>query len=106
MAVVGVAARGFDGTDIGQPTQVFVPMAMHRGFAPDWLEQDNRRLRWLHAFGRLRDGVTREQAAAGLQPFCCSLLAREVGDKSFANASPATQELSAPLANIPDNALT
>jgi predicted permease len=88
MTVVGVAARGFDGTDIGQPTQVFVPMAMHSGFAPGWLEQDDRRFRWLHAFGRLRDGVTREQAAAGLQPFYRSLLERDVGDKSFANASP------------------
>jgi predicted permease len=88
MTIVGVAAQGFDGTDIGQPTQVFVPMAMHSGFAPGWLKQDDRRWRWLNAFGRLRDGVTREQATAGLQPFYSSLLQREVGDESFANASP------------------
>ena len=88
MTIVGVAARGFDGTDIGQPTQVFVPMAMHSGFAPGWLKQDDRRWRWLLAFGRLRDGVTREQAESGLQPFYQSIIETEVGDTSFANASP------------------
>jgi predicted permease len=88
MTIVGVAARGFDGTDIGAPTQVFVPMAMHSGFAPGWLKQDDRRWRWPLAFGRLRDGVTREQAESGLQPFYQSIIQREVGDASFANASP------------------
>ena len=38
--------------------------------------------------GRLRDGVTREQAESGLQPFYQSIIQREVGDASFANASP------------------
>jgi predicted permease len=88
LTIVGVASRGFSGTNIGQPAQVFVPMAMHEQFAPAWLDQDNRRFRWVLAFGRLRAGLTREQAAAGLQPLFRSLLQEEALDKSFANASP------------------
>ena len=86
--ITGVADAGFDGTDLAEPAQIFVPMAMHSQFAPAWLKQDHRRFRWVTVFARLRDGVTREQAAAGLQPFFRSVLERETLEASFASASP------------------
>jgi predicted permease len=92
LTIVGVASRGFSGTNIGQPAQVFVPMAMHKQFAPGWLDQEDRRVRWVLVFGRLRDGVTRERAAAGLQPLFRSRLQEEALDKSFANASPEAKQ--------------
>jgi predicted permease len=88
LTIIGVAREGFAGTDPGDPAQIFVPMAMHAQFAPRWLKQDERRFGWVMAFGRLRDGSTPEQAAAGLQPLLRAILEREVQDKAFARASP------------------
>ena len=36
---------------------------------PNWDDVDNRRSRWVNVFGRLKPGVTREQAKAALQPY-------------------------------------
>lgn len=41
----------------------------------DWL--DDRRGRWLHFFGRIRPGVTAEQAKARLQPWLKGMLEEE-----------------------------
>lgn len=64
MTVVGVAARGFDGTTLGSRPDVFVPLTMRsemeRGFGGGF---DNRRSYWAYVFARLRPGVTPERAA-------------------------------------------
>jgi predicted permease len=88
LTIIGVAQEGFTGTDLGEPAQIFVPMAMHAQFAPRWLKQDERRFGWVVAFGRLRDGLTPEQAAAGLQPLLRTILEREVQEPAFAKAAP------------------
>jgi predicted permease len=88
LTVIGVAREGFTGTDLGTPAQIFVPMAMHAQYAPRWLKQEDRRFGWVMAFGRLRDGSTPEQAAAGLQPLLRAILEREVQEPAFANAAP------------------
>jgi predicted permease len=64
MTIIGVAAKGFDGTTLGTRPRVFVPLTMRR-----WMEAwandfEDRRSYWVYAFGRLKPGVTREQAAA------------------------------------------
>ena len=65
--VVGVAPKGFTGTFLGGGPSVWVPMSMHDVVQPnfDWYEE--RRGLFLFAFGRLKPGVSLEQARANLQ---------------------------------------
>ncbi len=90
--VVGVVRAGFTGLDIGAPPQVYVPIAMQPKLGPAWLKLDGRRFRWVQVFGRLRPGVTPEQARAGLQPLYQSVLHTEVTDAAFAAASADTKQ--------------
>src|SRR5207247_417809 len=60
--IVGVAQEGFDGIELGRRTQVFVPMMMKAQVTPGWNALDERLYRWVRVFGRLRPGVTSEQA--------------------------------------------
>jgi len=46
-----------------------------------------RRNRWVNAFGRLKPGVSQQQAKAALQPFMHSMLEQEVQLPAFAHAS-------------------
>jgi len=62
--VVGVAARGFHGVEVGWSPDVFVPMAMKPWITPTWDGLDSRRWMWLNAMGRIAPGVSRETAAA------------------------------------------
>jgi predicted permease len=88
MTVIGVAQPGFDGVELGYASKVFIPVLMRQqvmaGF-PDWLKE--RRSRWVNAFGRLKPGVTLEQAKTSLQPFMHSMLEMEVGEAAFSHAS-------------------
>jgi macrolide transport system ATP-binding/permease protein len=65
--VVGVAPRHFTGTLVGGGPSVWVPMSTHDIVQPnfDWYEQ--RRGLFLFAFGRLKPGVTTDQANANLK---------------------------------------
>ena len=71
--VVGVAPRGFTGTLLGVEPAGWVPMAIHAVAQPnfDWYEQ--RRGLFLFAFGRLKPGVSMEQAGAQLRTLFASL---------------------------------
>jgi predicted permease len=65
VTVVGVAPSEFTGTDAGFGTAVYVPLhawARMNGFPPD-----DRGRTWLTLLGRLRPGVTRDQAQANLR---------------------------------------
>jgi hypothetical protein len=74
MTVVGVAERGFDGVELSNPIQIFVPIMMKAQITPNMDDLKNRRQRWVNAFGRLKPGVTAERAQASLQPFFHSML--------------------------------
>jgi predicted permease len=98
MTVIGVAQEGFDGVNLGRASQVFLPVTMAGLLTPLGDEKDhgkvlrNRRQRWLNVFGRLREGVTPEQAQASLQPFYASRLHMEVQEAAFARASASDKE--------------
>ncbi|MGI8741343.1 MAG: ABC transporter permease [Bryobacteraceae bacterium] len=92
MTVVGVAQQGFDGVELGNSTQVFVPVMMKARMTPGWDDLKNRRSRWVNAFGRLKPGVTSKQAKAELQPFFHSILEMEVKQKEFNDASGYTRQ--------------
>jgi predicted permease len=66
MTIVGVAPRGFDGTTLGIQPNVFVPITMRGLMNPGWKGFDNRQSYWAYLFGRLKPGVTRDQAKRAL----------------------------------------
>jgi predicted permease len=89
MTVVGVAQAGFDGVELGQSPKIFIPIMMQPqivvGNPEDMLK--DRRNRWVNAFGRVKPGVSHEQAKAALQPFMHSMLEMEVQQPAFSRAS-------------------
>ena len=62
LTIVGVAARGFTGTTLGSKPLVFVPVTMQGVMRPGWKDFDNRRSYWAYLFGRLKPGVSIDQA--------------------------------------------
>src|SRR5580700_11650425 len=87
--VVGVSQAGFDGTDPAHSPQVRVPILMKLQVdAQGYYDFKNRRNRWVNAYGRLKPGVTIEQAKASLQPLLHQMLDMEVQEKDFARAAP------------------
>ena len=66
MTIVGVAPEGFFGTTLGERPFVFVPLTMAELMTPRMRTLDNRSSYWLYAFGRLKPGVTLQQARRGL----------------------------------------
>ena len=89
--IVGVSRQGFDGVEPGSSPQVRVPMMMKHQLT-DFYTLNNRRGRFAQAFGRLKPGVTLEQAKAGLQPLFHQILQMEVQDKEFARATEHTRQ--------------
>ena len=92
LTIIGVSQAGFDGVDIGYVPSVRVPLMMKAQMTPNWDDVDNRRSRWVNVFGRLKPGVTLEQAKASLQPFFHSLLEQEVLQPPFSNTTSYTRE--------------
>jgi predicted permease len=89
MTVVGVSQAGFDGVELGFSPKIFIPIMMQAQFnvgnPVDMLTE--RRNRWVNAFGRLKPGISQQQAKAALQPFMHSMLEMEVQQKEFSRAS-------------------
>ena len=92
--VAGVAERGFDGVEPGYSTKVFLPLMMRDDVMPLNKQPSltDRRVRWVNVFGRLKTGVTRQQAKASLQPFFHGILEMEVKQEAFNNASAEVRE--------------
>jgi predicted permease len=68
VTVIGVAAPGFTGESVGDKPDFWMPMMMQPQVMPgrDWLHEDLskniEKVMWLHAFGRLKPGVTQARA--------------------------------------------
>jgi predicted permease len=90
--IIGVSQAGFDGLDIGAVAAIRVPIMLKAQMTPNWDDVDNRRSRWVNVFGRLKPGVTREQALAAVQPFFHGLLEQEVQMSAFSNTTAYTRE--------------
>jgi predicted permease len=65
--VIGVGAPGFEGTDVGVPTHVWVPVMMKPTITPTWDALDDERYAWFYLFGRLKPGIGIEQAQAAMK---------------------------------------
>ena len=92
LTIVGVSQAGFDGVDLGYVPNLRVPISMKAEMTPNWDDMDNRRSRWVNVFGRLKPGVTREQALAVLRPYFHGILEQEVQGAAFSNTTPFTRE--------------
>ncbi len=101
MTVIGVAAPGYRGFDIGQRVDVLVPAMMKAQMTPTWNGLDDRRVIWLQLVGRLKPGVTVQQAEASLQPYYRALLEMEARDIPFRFARSRKQFVSKPLKFVP-----
>ncbi|HLA76241.1 MAG TPA: ABC transporter permease [Vicinamibacteria bacterium] len=64
MTIVGVTARGFEGTTLGAQPDLFVPITMRGVMVRGFDGFDNRRSYWAYLFSRLKPGATIEQASA------------------------------------------
>jgi predicted permease len=70
MTVVGVAAAGFHGVDVGAVPALWIPASMYAEAIPG-VEKDllRRPTRWMQILARLRPDLTPAAAQAGLQPW-------------------------------------
>jgi len=92
LTVIGVSQAGFDGVDIGYAPRIRVPLLMKAAMTPNWDDVENRRSRWVNVFGRLKPGVSLDQAKASLQPFFHAILEQEVQAPPFAKTTSYTRE--------------
>ncbi len=60
--IVGVAPEGFYGTFVGWRMQFWVPASMEDIFEAGGYKLEDRGARWIESYGRLKLGVTRQQA--------------------------------------------
>jgi len=71
--IVGVAPPEFFGTTVGQSPDLWIPLSMEKQVSPGWNGLDNKWFQSLYILGRLKPGVTSEQAEANV-----NLLARQI----------------------------
>ena len=80
MTIIGVAARGFHGYEVGQPVDVFVPIIMKGQVTPAWADLDSRKSWWLNVIARLKPKVTRAQAESATNVLHRQMLQMEIKD--------------------------
>jgi putative ABC transport system permease protein len=80
MTIVGVSAAGFAGLDPAESPQIRVPVLMKPVMLPEqgWIHMDDRRVRWVQVFARLKPGYTAASAQAPLQALFTQLRADEM----------------------------
>ncbi|HKU26692.1 MAG TPA: ABC transporter permease [Candidatus Sulfotelmatobacter sp.] len=85
--VVGVAQRGFHSAVMGDTPDMFAPMMMKTEVMPGEDALEERKASWLNIIGRLKPGVTREQAEASIGPLWYALRAEELKQRGHSSAS-------------------
>jgi hypothetical protein len=83
MTVIGVAAPVFRGIDVGEVPSLWIPTAMSAQTIPGFDGLLDRRTRWMQVLGRLKPGVTLEQAQTGLQPWFKAMLDEDTHRAGF-----------------------
>ena len=76
--VIGVAQRGFHSVVMGDTPDLFAPMTMKSQVMPGDDDLEDRRSSWLNIVARLKPGVSREQAEAGITPLWHAVRADEL----------------------------
>jgi predicted permease len=83
MTLIGVAPAAFRGVDPAESPVLWVPAMMNRQANLESIPLDSRRAQWMHVFGRLKPGVSAEQAKTGLQPWFHSMLEADLQGADF-----------------------
>lgn len=78
MTVVGVARAGFDGVQVGQKPDMFIPITMKAQMTPNWDGLKDHRDYWLAIIGRLKPGLSREQAESAVAPVYSQIIEEEL----------------------------
>jgi predicted permease len=78
-SIVGVAPRGFSGEWIGQPSDVWVPIAMQAQVVPEKPLLTDPRANWVRIIARVKPGVAIRQAEAVAQVRYQQLLRERAG---------------------------
>jgi putative ABC transport system permease protein len=86
--VIGVAQPGFHSVVMGDTPDLFTPMMMKSQVMPGDDDLAERRSSWLNIIARLKPGVSREQAEAGINPVWSAIRTDELqqiahGSESF-----------------------
>jgi MacB-like periplasmic core domain len=81
MTVVGVVQPEFNGIQLGQVPDVFIPITMKHAITPSWNGLSDHKDYWVKLIGRLKPGMSREQAMAGIAPAYHALLAGTINKK-------------------------
>jgi predicted permease len=92
LTVIGVAPKGFEGVERLFATQVYAPITMAAQLTQEDKPFDDRGRRWVQVFGRLKDGVSAEQAKVSLESIFHRILRLEVQEPRFAHASPYSRQ--------------
>ncbi len=74
MTVVGVTREGFTGVQVGQTPQLFIPMTMKAQMTPNWDGLNEHKDYWLAIMGRLKPGLTPDQAEKAFAPIYAQIL--------------------------------
>jgi predicted permease len=85
-AIVGVAARGFNGVLKGQNADVFVSIAMKRELTPGWNGLVERDIMWLNIFARLKPSMSRARTESLLQVAYAPILETEIQSSKHPSA--------------------
>ena len=68
-SIIGVTRKWFTGLTTGEPPDITVPLTATPLIQSGEFDLESRSLLWLHPVGRLKDGVTIQQARTQLQSF-------------------------------------
>jgi predicted permease len=83
LSVIGVAQPNFLGENVGEAPDAWIPLDMQPRIMPGrmWLEDDPshiaEKVMWLHVIGRLKPGVSRQQAQANVDVVFKQVVAEE-----------------------------
>jgi putative ABC transport system permease protein len=78
MTVVGVAQSGFNGVQVGQTPDIFIPITMKAQMTPNWNGLDDHKDFWLAIIGRLNAGLSAAQAEEAFIPVYQRILEEEL----------------------------
>jgi len=78
MTVVGVVQAGFDGIQLGRVPDVYLPITTKPLITPNWNGLSDHKDYWVKVIGRLKAGLSQQQAAAAIAPAYHALLENEI----------------------------
>jgi predicted permease len=80
--IIGVTRKWFTGLTTGEPPEITVPLPAIPLIMSGGFDVESRSILWLYPIGRLKDGVTIEQARAQLQSFWPDVLLASVSTQA------------------------